>query len=297
MVVSSGGVTDGASIQSGATLVVLSGGIDGGDPALNEGDSIVMYANPTTVSGTEILLGASTSATLEGGASMVVSSGGVANFTTVDSGAVLSVSSGGEVGSDYFNSFLYGSAVVSSGGELVVGSGATELGSQVAGVEVVAGGTAIQDVIGAGGYELVQSGGTAKSALISGGTLEVASGGILNGVRFEGPNSALILDASASLQGLLVAGFGEGGAPDPIDLKDIAFGTTRRQLSFTEAAGGGSGTLTVTDGLHTASLVMAQYAAAFTASNFVLASDGHGGTMVEFTSATTVTGGGGHGHG
>ena len=45
-------------------------------------------------------------------------------------------------------------AVVSSGGELVLGSGATELGSQVAGVEVVAGGTAIQDVIGAGGYEL-----------------------------------------------------------------------------------------------------------------------------------------------
>ena len=121
----------------------------------------------------------------------------------------------------------------------------------------------------------------------------------MNGVRFEGPNSALILDASASLQGLVVAGFGEGGAPDPIDLRDIAFGTTRRQLSFTEAAGGGSGTLTVTDGLHTASLVMAQYAAAFTASNFVLASDGHGGTMVEFTAATTVTGagGGGHGHG
>jgi hypothetical protein len=44
---------------------------------------------------------------------------------------------------------------------------------------------------------------------------------------------------------------------------------------------------------------MAQYAAAFTGSNFVLASDGHGGTMVEFTSATIVAGagGGGHGHG
>jgi autotransporter passenger strand-loop-strand repeat protein len=154
MVVSSGGVADATTIDSGGTLVVLSGGIDGGDPALNEGDSIVMYANPTTVSsgGTEILMGTSTSATLDGGAVMVVSSGGVANFTTVSSGGFLVVSSGGQAGSDYFNSFLYGGAQVSSGGELVVSGGATDLGASIAGVGVVAsGGSAIQDEVGAGG--------------------------------------------------------------------------------------------------------------------------------------------------
>jgi hypothetical protein len=107
----------------------------------------------------------------------------------------------------------------------------------------------------------------------------------------------LVLDASASLPGLLVAGFGDGGAPDPIDLKDIAFVTTKKNqthFSFTEAANGGSGTLTVTDGLHTASLVMAQYGATFTSSNFALASDGHGGTLIDFVSATSPTGGHGH---
>jgi autotransporter passenger strand-loop-strand repeat protein len=224
----------------------------------------------------------------------------VANFTTVDGGAVLVVSSGGRAGSDYFNSFLYGGAEVSSGGELVVSSGATEFGAQIAGLEVVAnGGTAIQDAVGAGGHEVVQSGGTAQSTVISGGTLEVASGGVLHGVRFESGNSTLVLDASASLHGLQVGGFGEFGTLDQIDLRDIAFGTTKQNqthLSFTEAAGGGSGTLTVSDGLHTASLVMLQYAAAFTSSNFVLASDGHGGTMVDFTSATSLTGGHGHGN-
>jgi autotransporter passenger strand-loop-strand repeat protein len=231
---------------------------------------------------------------------LVVSSGGVANFTTVSSGGVLAVSSGGQAGSDYFNSYLYGGAQVSSGGELVVSSGGTDLGAQIAGVEIVAsGGRAIQDVVGAGGYELVQSGGTAQSTVISGGTLEVASGGILDGVRFEG--GTLVLDSSASLQGLLVAGFGEGSAPDQIDLKDIAFGTTTTKknpthFSFTEAANGTSGTLTVTDGFHTASLLLAQYAAAFTSNNFVLGSDGHGGTIVDFTSATTLVGGHGHGN-
>ena len=133
--------------------------------------------------------------------------------------------------------------------------------------------------------------------MISGGTLEVASGGILNGVRFEGGNGALVLDASASLHGLLVAGFGQGGAADSIDLKDIAFGTTKKnQLSFTEATNGASGTLTVTDGLHTASLMMIQYGATLTSSNFALASDGHGGTIIDFVSATFPTGGHGHGN-
>jgi hypothetical protein len=113
----------------------------------------------------------------------------------------------------------------------------------------------------------------------------------LNGVRLEGGNSTLVLDASASLQGLLVVGFGDGGALESIDLKDIAFGTTKKNpthFSFTEAANGTSGTLTVTDGFHTASLLMVQYAAAFTSNNFVLGSDGHGGTIVDFTSATSL---------
>ena len=66
-------------------------------------------------------------------------------------------------------------------------------------------------------------------------------------------------------------------------------------LSFTEAAGNLSGTLTVTDGVHTASI---ELLGNYTASEFVAASDGHGGTLITFTSATSATiATGGHGHG
>ena len=63
------------------------------------------------------------------------------------------------------------------------------------------------------------------------------------------------------------------------------------ELSFTAASGASSGTLTVTDGVHTASI---QLLGQYTASEFATASDGHGGTLITFTSATTTTGGHGH---
>jgi hypothetical protein len=128
---------------------------------------------------------------------------------------------------------------------------------------------------------------------ISGGTVEVANGGAFSGA-FQGAGS-LVLDASASFHGL-VAGF---GASDQIDLRDIAFvtATTKKgattHLSFTEAASATSGTLSVTDGVHTASI---QLLGQYTASEFVAASDGHGGTLITFTSSTATTGGHGHGN-
>jgi hypothetical protein len=66
---------------------------------------------------------------------------------------------------------------------------------------------------------------------------------------------------------------GEGSR---IDLSDIAFasGTT---LSFTEAPSNTSGTLSVSDGVHTANITLiGQY----TTAQFTKASDGHGGTLV-----------------
>jgi hypothetical protein len=57
-------------------------------------------------------------------------------------------------------------------------------------------------------------------------------------------------------------------------------------VSFTEAASTLSGTLTVTDGVHTANiLLLGDYAA----NTFAAASDGHGGTIVtEVTSSTQL---------
>ena len=145
-----------------------------------------------------------------------------------------------------------------------------------------------------GGYELVQSGGVAQNVTLASGTLEVASGGSVNEVGFQG--GSLVLDASANFHGL-VAGF---GASDQIDLRDVGFVTAtstkkgqQSYLSFTEAASNLSGTLTVNDGTHTANIqLLGQYAA----SEFTAASDGNGGTLITFTSATLTTGGHGHGN-
>lgn len=81
-----------------------------------------------------------------------------------------------------------------------------------------------------------------------------------------------MLDASSSFGGL-VARF---GIPDHLDLRDIAFGSGS-QLSFAEAGSNLSGTLTATDGVHTANiLLLGQY----TAGQFTSASDGLGGTLI-----------------
>jgi len=75
----------------------------------------------------------------------------------------------------------------------------------------------------------------------------------------------------------LIAGFGSPhGVTEEIDLRDISFGAHTKE-TFTEASNHLSGTLTVTDGTHTANLtLLGQYSTA----NFSLSSDGQGGTIV-----------------
>jgi hypothetical protein len=100
--------------------------------------------------------------------------------------------------------------------------------------------------------------------------MRVESGGIVGTVTYSG-GGTLQLDDSAHFGGL-VAGFAQ---PDLLDLVDIAFnsGTT----SATWVQSGTNGTLTVTDGTHTAHLtLLGQYVA----SQFHVGSDGQGGTVV-----------------
>jgi len=123
---------------------------------------------------------------------------------------------------------------------------------------------------------------------LRGGIFEVQSGASTGSgaVTFAGSGGLLVLDSSASFGGL-VAGF---AATDQLDLKDIGFGSGTT-VGFTEAASNLSGTLTVTDGVHTAQIaLLGQY----TAGEFSANSDGKGGTVItasgpspaETTSAT-----------
>jgi autotransporter passenger strand-loop-strand repeat protein len=233
----------------------------------------------------------------------------------VNSGGVEVISSGGVVAG----------AFVSSGGEVVVGAGGTLRGTYLGGdgyyispgfpggtVIVASGGTTIGDEIASGGREIISSGGhAAQDISLLGGTLEVASGGLADYVEFGAVNgsvkwisggSTLVLDAAASFHGT-VAGFGNHfvpgqiSAPDQIDLADIAYGTAGKKGPLSYNGNLLGGTLTVTDGVHTANIALiGQY----TASEFAVSNDGHGGTLITFeasSSTTVVTGGNGKGHG
>jgi len=262
----------GTTVLSGGELILVSGGASG---AVVAGTEIVQgggedYDSVIESGGLHVVQGRSYYAVLSGGGEEVVSSGGTTTFTTVDSGAEEIVSSGGAATG----------SIISSGGIVVVSSGGSA-------------GAAVLD----GGYELVASGGIVSGATISGGTLEVASGGAIahSVVEFAGAGT-LQLDGGTG-SGWLVAGFNTG---DQIDFRDIAFtgGTTSTkgkkgatgEVTFAETAINVSGTLTVTDGVNTANVALLdQYTGAeldYTAANFTSASDGHGGTLVTFTSAT-----------
>ena len=89
---------------------------------------------------------------------------------------------------------------------------------------------------------------------------------------FAGGGGTLRLDDSQHFAGT-VAGFAAG---DLLDLSDIAFGSGTA-VAFQEASGNTSGMLTVSSGTQVANLtLLGQY----TAAQFQLAPDGHGGTLV-----------------
>ena len=109
----------------------------------------------------------------------------------------------------------------------------------------------------------------AGTTISAGTTLELASASSA-AVTFTGSTGTLKLDNSASFTGT-VAGL---TAQDKIDFADISSATVQ-QPTFSGNASGG--TLTVTDGTHTANVALLGN---YLASTFVPSSDGHSGTSV-----------------
>ncbi|MGI8841781.1 MAG: beta strand repeat-containing protein [Caulobacteraceae bacterium] len=116
-------------------------------------------------------------------------------------------------------------------------------------------------------------------AVITGGLLRFNSS-FSQQVDFEGATGVLYLARSASY-GAMIALFTTTGG-ESLDLGDIAYGGST-QASYAGTAS--SGTLTVTDGTHTAHIA---FEGDYRAVTFLAASDGHGGTTI-----TDRAGGGG----
>jgi len=112
--------------------------------------------------------------------------------------------------------------------------------------------------------------------IAEGTTFEISSP-YAGDVTFAGPTGTLLLDPSSSFYGTVMGYLGQ----DELDLADITFGANTT-VSYTPADYAG-GTLTVSDGVHTANIALLGQ---FTTSSFTIANDGNGGTLVTDPAAT-----------
>jgi hypothetical protein len=107
------------------------------------------------------------------------------------------------------------------------------------------------------------------TTIAAGATAEIPSA-YSGAITFAGSTGTLQLDNSSSFSGT-VAGLAD---QDTLDLRDINFATIQTPTYSGSSSGG---TLTVTDGTHTANIALLGN---YLASTFVTSSDGHGGTAV-----------------
>jgi autotransporter passenger strand-loop-strand repeat protein len=142
-------------------------------------------------------------------------------------------------------------ATIDSGGYETVNAGGVASGTALGGIAYVYG-SAVGDRIGSGATEHVEPGGTASDTTLSGGLVNVMSGAIETGALFTfAGGGTLELDDAVGFAGW-IAGF---AAPDRLGLRDIAFGLAT-SVNFGEAPSNTSGTLSVSDGTHTARLTL-----------------------------------------
>ena len=95
-------------------------------------------------------------------------------------------------------------------------------------------------------------------------------------IKADGQGNVEIVDPTVPNGGSVALGptqtFPRGG----IDLPDIVFGA-QTTLAYSQNAAGTGGTLTVSDGRHAAAIALIGN---YMAGTFVVAADGHGGTLV-----------------
>jgi hypothetical protein len=100
-------------------------------------------------------------------------------------------------------------------------------------------------------------------------TVDIASA-YAGAVAFAGSTGTLELDNSSSFSGTVAGMSGQ----DKIDFADINFATVKTPTYSGDRSGG---TLTLTDGTHTANIALLGN---YLASTFVASGDGHGGTNI-----------------
>ena len=236
-------------------------------------------ASDTTIhgGGQDVYLGGTAiNTTMDGGIQSVY--GGTVVQTTISNGAVqylhgsasMTTVNSGSQQNVYADGVATGTTI--NAGGVQVDWGAASATTVNGGVQYVYGSATGTMVLS--GTQYVQSGGSADDTTIGSGALAfVHAGGTIDDVIFAGPNASLVLGQASAFTGT-ISGWQDH---DSIDLGDMLFSDGVTSLAYAQNSDNSGGTLTVSDGIYTASLsLLGQYSAA----DFALSSDGHGGTLI-----------------
>ena len=260
---------------SDTTFVILKGNI------VNSGKislSALTHSAKVTIGGTGVTLSGGGAVTLSANAGNLIAGASGLVLTNVDN----KITGGGAIGGgaltivNQANGLIEQTGTValnlSSGAHTIVNAGVIEAAGT--------GGMTIKSAVANTGLlEAVKGNLTATgavtgtgSAIVNAATLYFASTFSEN-VKFSGTTGVLELAKSTTYTGT-ITGFSKLGTTQ-FDLLDIGFvaGATKATYGGTTAGG----TLTVTDGTHTA---MIKLTGNYTNSTFVVATDNHGGTLI-----------------
>lgn len=238
-----GGTVASTIINSSAQTIY--GGASASATAVHGGSqSVYGTADQTTVDGGgfQYVYGSVTNTTINSGRQNIYA-GGIAIGTTVNAGNV---------------QIDWGTAIdttINGGSQIVWGSATS---TRISGGVQYVGGTAASTIVDHGEQD-IYSGGTASDTTISAlGVVRIAAGGSTHNVTFGAPSARLELAQTSAFSGT-ISGFQAGNR---INLDDMA-DDIRLRPSYVTNADHTGGTLTLSDGVHTATLaLLGQYTAA-----------------------------------
>jgi hypothetical protein len=272
----------GTDTFSGATLTANNVSIAGAAVVISGVIAISKTVNVTTAH----LTVAAAGATLSGGGSLILSDVATNMIRGASAAATLTngdkILGAGQLGGGVMKLVNGVGGIIDGNGKaaLVINTGVNTITNAGTIENTSTGGTTIKSVVNNTGALTVTAGtltvtgavvGSGKVTVV-GGTADLA-GAFTENVTFTGAAGVLELGHSQAYTGT-VTGLSTTGK-NALDLADITFASATTKASYSGTAI--AGTLTVTDGTHTASINLAGN---FTASTFKVSSDGHGGTRV-----------------
>jgi len=271
----------GSDTFNGSTLTAAHMAIDGAAVTLK---GVIVQSGLLTAATGALLIGAG-GASLTGGGTLALGDSAANTVVGLSAADTLqnfnTISGAGMLGADQMGLINRMHGVIDGDGThaLILDTGANRIANAGLIEATGSGGVVIDSLLLSSGT-IEAAGGTltVNARVIGPGAAVIAAGALIAGgafsqnVTFSGTSGVLALAQSQGYAGS-ITGFSRTGGTS-LDLGDIAFGaSTRATFSGTAT----SGTLTVTDGTHTAKITLV---GDYRTSTFTASSDGHGGTTV-----------------